>query len=93
LMRAALETWLDQHPSLAVDAPALDLPAPTAVVATNVRCGGLTGDGLESCTDEWSRRENARFLLTKGLLVLLLAFGAWVLVLALITWWRRLSTT
>jgi hypothetical protein len=64
------------------------VPAAPAPAITGTTCAGDVGTDLERCTDRWSRQQDGRFLLTKGLLLVVIAFGAWVLALVLIQLWR-----
>lgn len=52
------------------------------------QCTGKFQTDLTQCADTWSTKQNGRFLLTKGLLVLLAGFGGWLLALAMLRAWR-----
>ena len=94
LMEAEVVRWLDAHPDLgnvvAAARPGDDPATRTATAAarTGQRCEGRGGPDLNACTDRWMREQNGRFLLTRGLVVLAIALGAWFLAVALIhLWW------
>jgi lysophospholipase L1-like esterase len=91
-MRSALVAWLDRHRDLRPP-EATDDPAPRAVPAgggTGSPCQGETGDALEECASDWTARQTARYLLTRGWLVLPAVFGAWLVALQLIRLWSAI---
>jgi lysophospholipase L1-like esterase len=100
MMRAALLEWLDAHPDLDVVAPrptgnddgrAIPSPADDTGAAAG-ECQGLAGADVESCTAKWRVQEIGGFVITKGLIALLLAAGAWLLVLPMIHVSRMIFT-
>ena len=88
VMRTVIAQWLDDHPNLTTNAPPTSVPAAPAPAGAGTACDGNVGKDLERCTDRWSRQQDGRFLLTKGLLLLVIGFGAWLLALVLIQLWR-----
>jgi hypothetical protein len=93
LMRGALLDWLDAHPDLEVVAPrptgddggAATIPSPADDAGSSAgECKGLGGADVESCTAKWRVQEIGGFLVTKGLVALLVAAGAWLLALPMI---------
>jgi lysophospholipase L1-like esterase len=93
LMRAALLQWLDTNPDLEVSAASSAStdtdgavpPSTTGGGDTTIgECQGLAGAELESCTGTWRVQHIGSFLLTTGLLALLVATGAWLLALPII---------
>jgi len=91
LMRSSLMAWLEAHPGLTPVAPS------DGVTITPPEPGGGTGDrcrdseNLDACTSTWMREQVGWFMLTKGLIALLVAAGAWLLALCLIRLWRHLT--
>ncbi|HLM64940.1 MAG TPA: GDSL-type esterase/lipase family protein [Acidimicrobiales bacterium] len=90
-MRSALVAWLDRHRDLRPPGAMEDIPprvAPAAV--TGSPCRGQTGDALDDCATDWTARETARYLLTRGWLGLPALVGAWLVGLQLVRLWSAI---
>jgi hypothetical protein len=100
LMRAALLRWLDENPNLPAVAPSSSssvdgggsaaLPTTADPDTTTPECQGLSGAALESCTGTWRVQQIGRFLLTTGLIALIVAVGAWLMALPIIRLSRKI---
>lgn len=86
-MERVVRDWLVEHADDPARAPLATATAPAPPDGLGRTC---TDDpALQDCVAEWSRREQARFLLFPASLVAVLGAGAWLLALALIRIWRR----
>ncbi|HEX9683532.1 MAG TPA: SGNH/GDSL hydrolase family protein [Acidimicrobiales bacterium] len=87
-MAEVVETWLEENGDLEVESglePSAEFE-PTAEMGDE--CVGEPD--LKGCAGEWARREMGRFLVWPGSLLAVMAFGAWLLALAVVEKWRAL---